>query len=865
MAEPIRTTCPYCGTGCGVLAEKSEAGWTVRGDPDHPANFGRLCSKGAALGDTLGLETRLLHPLIGGQRVSWGEAIGAVAEGLAATIAAEGPGAVALYLSGQLLTEDYYAANKLAKGFLGTANVDTNSRLCMASAVAGHRRAFGADTVPGCYADLEEADLVVIVGSNLAWCHPVLFQRLAAAREARGTRVVVIDPRRTETCDLADLHLALAPGSDVALFNGLLAYLGASDAIDRGFVEGWTTGYAESVAAAWADAPSAAAVTGIPAADLVRFYEWFAATPKTVTLFSQGVNQSSAGTDKVNAILNAHLATGRIGRPGMGPFSLTGQPNAMGGREVGGLANQLAAHMDFAPGNCDRLRRFWNAPAVAEAEGLKAVDLFQAIGAGKVEAVWIMGTNPAVSLPEADAVRKALARCPLVIASDCVADTDTMRLAHIRLPALGWGEKSGTVTNSERTISRQRPFLPPPGEARADWWMVAEVAKAMGFEAGFAWEGPGGIFREHARLSAFENEGRRDFDIGAAADADYDALTPFQWGERRMFADGGFFTPDGRARLIPVRHRPPVAVRSAHYPFRLNTGRYRDQWHTMTRTGLSARLSGHRREPLIEIHPSDAAEAGLADGALVRVESRHGGYVGRLHATPAQRRGDLFLPMHWNDCFAASALAGRLLSAHTDPISGQPESKHEAVRVTAFAPVFEGVLIAGAGLALPGIPWWVRHKTAGAEAVELAGDREEQAAALLAALDGHFGTPLTFRDPARGVARFAWMEGERLRAVLFLASDGRPEPARSWLAGFIGQELAAPLERAQILAGLAPAGAPGAGPILCACFSVAAATIAQAIAEGKLTSVAAIGAALKAGTGCGSCIPEIRGMLKVSA
>ncbi|HTH15444.1 MAG TPA: molybdopterin-dependent oxidoreductase, partial [Magnetospirillum sp.] len=499
MAEAVRTTCPYCGTGCGIIAEPGPNGVAVRGDPDHPANFGRLCSKGMALGETLGQETRLPAPVVDGRPVDWQHAIAEVAGRIRSVIDLHGPDAFAFYLSGQLLTEDYYVANKLAKGFLGTANVDTNSRLCMASTVAGHRRAFGSDTVPGCYEDLELADLVVLVGSNLAWCHPVLFQRLKKAKAERGTRVIVIDPRRTESCDIADLHLALAPGSDVALFNALLAHCEAAGVLDHDYIAAHTDDFAETLAAARADHPE---TTGLAPRDVATFLEWFASTPKVVTVFSQGVNQSSAGTDKVNAIINVHLATGRIGKPGMGPFSVTGQPNAMGGCEVGGLANQLAAHMGFDADSVDRVRRFWSAPRMATREGLKAVELFRAIDAGKIKAVWIIGTNPAVSLPEADLVRRALNNCPVVIVSDCVADTDTLRLAHIKLPSLAWGEKDGTVTNSERMISRQRPFLAALGKARGDWWQVAEVARAMGFRHGFGWAGADEVFAEHAALTA---------------------------------------------------------------------------------------------------------------------------------------------------------------------------------------------------------------------------------------------------------------------------------------------------------------------------------------------------------------------------
>ena len=415
-------------------------------------------------------------------------ALDAVANGFRRVVERDGPDAVAFYVSGQLLTEDYYVANKLMKGFIGSANIDTNSRLCMASAVAGHKRAFGADVVPGCYEDLDEADLIVLVGSNAAWCHPVLFQRMMANKERRGARIVAIDPRRTPTAEAADLHLPVRGGADAVLFNGLLVDLARRPAVDAAFIAAHTRGYADALAAARDCAPDVertAVATGAAEKDIARLFSWFAATEKVITCFSQGVNQSVQGTDKVNAIINCHLATGRIGRPGMGPLSLTGQPNAMGGREVGGLANQLAAHMGFDEASVDRVARFWKAPRIARSEGLKAVDLFRAVENGGIKALWVMATNPVVSLPRADAVRRALAGLELLVVSDNVFAGDTVSLAQIRLPAAGWGEKDGTVTNSERCISRQRSFLPVPGEAKPDWWIVSEVARRMGYADAF--------------------------------------------------------------------------------------------------------------------------------------------------------------------------------------------------------------------------------------------------------------------------------------------------------------------------------------------------------------------------------------------
>ena len=614
---PVRTTCPYCGVGCGVIAERDAAGaFSVRGDPQHPANLGRLCAKGSALAETIGLEGRLLEPMIDGRVASWDAALDHVADGFAQVIRQHGPDAVAFYVSGQLLTEDYYVVNKLAKGFVGTANIDTNSRLCMASSVAGHKRAFGSDTVPGCYEDLEVADLLILVGSNAAWCHPVLHQRMMAAKEKNpACRIVVVDPRRTATCEGADLHLPLRSGSNSVLFNGLLAHLARNNAIDRAFVRNSTSG-AEAALREVADQTTAqtAATCGLTDGAVELFFDWFAKTERVVTLYSQGINQSSSGVDKVNAIINCHLLTGRIGRPGMGPFSLTGQPNAMGGREVGGLANQLAAHMEIEnPDHRDLVQRFWRSPVIASSAGLKAVDMFEAIAEKRIKAVWIMSTNPLVSLPDADSARAALDACELVVVSDCMQHTDTTRHASVLLPATTWGEKDGTVTNSERRISRQRPFLAAPDSARPDWQIVCDVARRMGF-TGFDYSNVAEIFREHASLSAFENGGVRDFDLTALStldDAAYDELAPVQWpvtpdhpaGTARLFEAGGFFTADRKAHFVPVVPRPPKNATDRDFPLALNTGRIRDQWHTMTRTGKSPRLMMHMFEPRAEFHP----------------------------------------------------------------------------------------------------------------------------------------------------------------------------------------------------------------------------------------------------------------------
>ncbi len=604
--DVIRTTCPYCGVGCGVLAKREADGAvTIKGDPHHPANFGRLCSKGLALGETLGLEQRLLRPRINGSDVQWSEATSLVAQKFTSAIRDHGPDSVAFYVSGQFLTEDYYVANKLMKGFIGSANIDTNSRLCMASAVAGHKRAFGADVVPCNYTDFEEADLVVLVGSNLAWCHPVLFQRIQAAREKCGSKLVVIDPRRTATAECADLHLQIKPGSDVSLFNGLLRHLYIHGEIDSQFVFAHTEGLAATMLVANQHGDDrVAADTGLTTNTLHAFYKFFAAHAKTVTGFSMGVNQAEDGTNKVNAIINCHLLTGRIGKEGAGPFSITGQPNAMGGREVGGLANMLAAHMDIAnPIHRAGVKDFWHAPRMAQKPGLKAVELFDAMRLGEIKAVWIMATNPVVSMPNSNHIAEALKACPFVVVSDVTARTETGHYANVLLPAMGWGEKNGTVTNSERRISRQRQFLPGAGEAKPDWRIICEVAQGMGFD-GFDYQFPEEIFAEHAALTQILNDGSRALDLASIASSNYDFMPPQQWGGDRPFANGVFETASGKARFVATKALNKATRED--FGFTLNSGRIRDQWHTMTRTGLVPKLFDHRAEPYIEINRADA-------------------------------------------------------------------------------------------------------------------------------------------------------------------------------------------------------------------------------------------------------------------
>jgi len=879
----VKTTCPYCGVGCGVLAQMDDPGIVnIKGDAEHPANQGRLCSKGTALGETVYLNERLLYPEILGEQVSWEQALSTVAGRFEKIIEEHGPDAVAFYVSGQLLTEDYYVANKLMKGFIGSGNIDTNSRLCMSSVVAGNKRAFGEDIVPGCYEDLERAKLIVLTGSNIAWCHPVLYQRIVAAKNKNPDLMIVnIDPRQTQTSSVADLQLSIRPGTDSILFNGLLVWLEAAGEHNAMFTGNFTSGIQAALDAATESAATIDVVAekcGLPVEDIQTFYRLFARTERTVTVFSQGINQSSSGVDKVNSIINCHLYTGRIGRPGMGPFSLTGQPNAMGGREVGGLANQLAAHMDI--GNevhRERVKRFWNSPVITETEGYKAVNLFNAIADGKIKAVWIISSNPVVSLPEADKVRAALEKCELVVVSDCVAETDTAKLAHIRLPAATWGERDGTVTNSERCISRQRPFLEMPGLAKPDWWILTEIAKKMGFEEAFPYTRPAEILREHARLSGFENDNERLFDISALADItdrQYNALTPMQWpitkqfpeGTARLFSEARFSTADSKAQCIAIEPRLPGSTCSDEYPLVLNTGRVRDHWHTMTRTGMSPRLSTHTIEPYVEIHPADARTHAIKVDELVEVTSPLDKSIFvRARISDKQNQGSLFVPMHWNQQFSSQARVGSLIKAELDPISGQPEFKHSVAKIKPWQANWHGFLISRHKPALKYAKYWARSRGKGFWRYEVAGqsipeDWSEHAHSLL----NHPGEEenwVEFYDKAQNHYRAARIINNRLDSCIFIYSDNELPP-RDWLISLFQKDSLSPEERANLLRGTPPAEQEDCGRTVCACYNVGEKTLIQTIRENGLKTVDAIGEKLQAGTNCGSCKPELAELLK---
>lgn len=907
----IKTTCPYCGVGCGVTAtvesptDKGAGGRTniiaVEGSATHPANNGRLCVKGSALHETLSLEGRLLFPKIDGVQASWDQALTKVADSFKQTIAKHGPDSVAFYLSGQLLTEDYYVANKLMKGFIGSANVDTNSRLCMASAVAGYKRAFGSDTVPCNYEDLETCDLLVMIGSNAAWTHPVLYQRMVAAKAQRPEmRVVVIDPRETTSCDIADLHLAITPGSDASLFNGLLRYLSKQNALNQDYIDQHTEGFDAALEACdrW-DIETTATDCGISESALSTFFGWYADTEKTLSFYSMGINQSSSGTDKCNAIINAHLATGRIGREGMGPFSITGQPNAMGGREVGGLANQLAAHMGFSECEIDRVRRFWKAEKMATTAGLLAVDLFDAMDRGEIKAVWVMATNPAVSLPNANLVQRALDKCDFVAVSDCAAETDTGAFADVLLPAMGWSEKEGTVTNSERRISVQQALTTAAGEARDDWWIICEVAKRMGWGSDFDYASARDIFVEHARLSAFENHGSRDFDIGGLAnlsEQEFKNLQPIQWpvpasdssgssnkprGTARMFTDNTFFTPSGRAQFIAIEPRKPMAAPSAEYPYTLNTGRIRDQWHSMTRTGKAQRLSNHIDAPYVGINPADASAHKIADEQIVELSNQYGRFHARASFDSGVQPQSLFVPMHWTGQNSSLGRVAAIVNPYTDPVSGQPESKQTPVTIAPLEFEFSGMLLIrdleNADMELGirkfdikdiDVDYWIKNRVDdGAAAAgyryELAHNQSLDWRSLFESTFGDQAQFLEYRDIQNQITRIAVMVAGKIMAMAYQEKRRSNLPGSAWLSGLLQQDN---INAVGLLSGRQEQDDSATrlkGRLICSCFAVGERQICAAIESGA-DSAEKLGDLLRCGTNCGSCIPELKQMIRHS-
>ncbi|MGR5178334.1 nitrate reductase [Vibrio mediterranei] len=868
----IKTTCPYCGVGCGLVAKcvshPNQA--STSGDLSHPANMGALCVKGSSLDESHTGPARLLYPKVNGKQASWQEAIDTIAERFYDIKQQYGSDALSMYVSGQLLTEDYYVANKLMKGFVGSANIDTNSRLCMSSAVASHVRAFGEDVVPVNYQDLELAEMIVLVGSNAAWTHPIVFRRIQQARESNpNLKLVVIDPRKTMTAEQADLHLPVSSDSDVALFMGLARYCDDTKQLDTDYIDQHTQGAdalmkALKLASCSLDAVSEQ--TQVDKTRLKQFYHWFATKQRVITLYCQGVNQAANGTDKGNAIINAHLLTGKIGREGCGPFSITGQPNAMGGREVGGLANQLAVHRGFDPESIEQVRAIWQAPDMATKPGLKAVDLFDAIERGEVKAVWIIATNPVVSLPQSQKIKRALKRCELVIVSDICADSDIAQYADILLPAAGWGEKQGMVTNSERMMSRQRAFLPMRGESKPDWWAISKVGQTlcrlMNVADGFGYDSEYDIFKEHIALSVINKESPYLFDLSelnTLTENDYNQWQPIQWplDGKRPFADGSFATPSGRANLI-VPDSIEQTLPHGNQEFILNTGRDRDQWHTMTRTGYVAVLTQKEVEPTLYLNPLSIERAELKTDQLAQLSlpDVSGTVVARIKADEGLSMNSVYLSMHWAGDFGAGSGVNQVTESVVDPISGQPAFKSTRVCVTPFSVGSYMVAMGEGSDKLRNLADFASMQvidTGGVGrriwryATQAPLNKQTWSEATGAALNGKF----LVMDTEHGWVTLSCADDAALTVKSVIQVENKTFDADvEQLSQLIGQPFS--------LSKLLKATQTGTtSTLVCSCFRVTEKQIVDAIQTHHHTSVAQLQSQLKCGSNCGSCLPEV--------
>ncbi len=886
----VSSVCCYCGTGCGVLIESDAGKITgVRGDPAHPANLGKLCTKGATLALSAQASGRALYPELRAdkasprQRVSWDAALDHAADKFAAIIREHGPDAVGFYISGQLLTEDYYVFNKLAKGLIGTNNIDTNSRLCMSSAVSGYKVTLGADAPPGCYDDINHAGTLFITGSNTAFAHPILFRRIEAARKANpNQKLIVVDPRRTDTAVEADLHLAILPGTDVALYHAMLNVMLWEELIDRDYIAAHTEGWAQLRETVREYTPEkAATICGVAAADIVQAARWFAAGP-TLSLYCQGLNQSTCGVDKNATLINLHLATGNIGKPGAAPLSLTGQPNAMGGREVGGMANLLSAHRDMNnPEHRAEVARLWGVASVPEQPGKTAVEMFEAVRKGEIKALWIACTNPAQSLPNQKLVQEALQAAEFVVVQEAFIDTETVQFADLLLPAAAWGEREGTLTNSERRISHVCAAVSPPGEARPDYQAVVEFAWKLGAALGqdgkrlFPYVCPEDIFNEHR-----ESTRGRDLDITGLSYAMLDA-SPQQWplpegtsaDQARLYADGVFQTPSGRAQFHNATYCQVSEPTDARFPFHLNTGRLRDQWHGMSRTGLVSRLYAHVEEPLLSMNGKDMERRKMQDGDLVRVKSRRGSLVIKVQASDELRSSQIFMPMHWGGRFMAGMGVNALTLDAFDPVSKQPELKHAAVQVEKVTlPYRRTIMRRGDGATLLRLaqPFIAHFDYATATLTgrdnsvlvfETAGEGP-LAESLVQEMDIAFGLDdplltMNYQDARRGI----WKKARVEDGVITGARLSGETAARDWLKRLIADGAPAMAVRNWLLAPVEqpPDGQAGRGRVVCNCLNVAEPDIVAAIAGGA--DLAALQFTLKCGTECGSCVPELKRML----
>ena len=717
----VRSQCPYCGVGCGLellppavkgQAVKRDAEgnpmWTARGDRKHPSSLGQVCIKGATVGETLA-RGRLRQPLFRSKLtddfapISWDDALDKITGQIQASVARRGNAdGIAMYGSGQFHTEDYYLAQKLLKGALGTNNFDANSRLCMSSAVAGYTRSLGSDGPPCSYDDLDHCTVAFLIGTNTAECHPVLFQRLLKRKRKNpgSVKIVVVDPRRTDTAKAADIHLPIAPGSDLALLHGIAHLVLRDNGQDPAFIDDHTENYDAffDVAARWTPR-RVALFCNIPEKRLRDVAALFHRRQKVLSLWSMGVNQRREGTAVVQGLINLHLLTGQIGKEGAGPFSLTGQPNAMGGREAGGLAHLLPGYRLVAnPEHRAEVEQAWQLPAgqIAAKPGLAAWQQVEAMERGDLDLWWVAATNPLVSMPDLDRVKQAMGNCPLVVVSEAYADSETSHYAHLLLPAAQWSEKAGAMTNSERRVTFCPAYRLRFGESRPDWEVFADVGRRLGYTEQFRFDSAAEVYAEFTRLT----QGRL-CDVSGLSHELLEQAGPQQWPypignkpdttSKRLYTDHQFATPSGRARFSTDQPLGLAEPPCDTYPLVLTVGRYLGQWHTMTRTGKVERLMKQHPEPLLEIHPSDAQELQLRNGELAAISSRRGHLTATVKVTDRIRCGTVFLPMHWGFTQEKACEANTLMHDDACPVSKQPELKACAVIVAPAVSVVKPV------------------------------------------------------------------------------------------------------------------------------------------------------------------------------
>ena len=933
MAE-VKSTCCYCGVGCGVIIETTLASngkievTGVRGDPDHPANFGRLCSKGSTLhltaNPSLQMQARLGFPAIRKARgeepkdVSWSEAIQTIAKKFANIIQEHGPESVGIYVSGQLLTEDYYIFNKLMKGLIGTNNIDTNSRLCMSSAVAGYKQTLGMDAPPCCYEDIDSASTIFITGSNTAFAHPVLYRRLEDARKNNPElKVIVVDPRKTDTAKEADLYLQIQPGTDVALYHGMLYIMLWEKWVDESYINSFTVGFDALRDLVRDFTPKVVSQTcGINEKDLFQAAQWFATSPATLSMYCQGLNQSASGTAKNAALINLHLATGQIGKAGAGPFSLTGQPNAMGGREVGGLANLLSAHRDLA--NAEHraeIASLWGVHSVPEKPGLSAIPMFEALRTEKLKAIWIVCTNPAQSMPDLNAVHEGLSKAKFVVVQEAYAHTATTLYADVLLPATTWAEKVGTVTNSERRISKVNPAIGPYESAKHDWQIALEVGRALeallpgnrkeGIPTLFPYAGPEDIWNEHRASTT-----GRDLDITGLSYQILEERGPQQWpmpkgdffGKKRLYENGIFPTKDQKAHFIAAPYKATAELVDARYPFALNTGRLRDQWHGMSRTGTIGTLYGHSPEPCVELSPKDAGRMNLTDGDLVHVTSRRGSEIFPIKVSDDITSSQAFIAMHWGSEFISGAAGknpGRGVNGLTcnmiDPVSDQPELKHSAVKIlpanlpwqlVAFGlfpkdevfsiqnslriilPEFDSAQCVLFGREqdddLIGVSFKAAHHDDPLKELESLAVQALKQVMQKFKLDEASGNPvMRYSDKRRGIVRLVRAQEKVLSAMLTGPIESLASTA--WLRDYLeigldaktlGRSLLMPVSKP-------PTEIKSKSKAICNCFNVSADKMKQCLSKMSAgtsfdDAMNSLQSETQCGTNCGSCKPEVK-------